>query len=676
MRGLIRFSVPGSRLPSGVVRGLIVAGIVMAQPAWGDQSAGLMSPFAHGAGARGLGMGGAVVAETDDASALVWNPGGLGRVSRFCLEANYTRLDEAGTGEHFAALAIPNWKWGTIGLSVRHLGIGGIERRDERDIRQPGDFSAGETELAAGYGRMVVPGLGLGGSIKVQRSEVGALAGSGFGVDLGCSGELRPLVGERLRWLAPMSFGIAVRNAVRPSQRLDLESVPDPRLLRLGLAWHHDLTGPMDLTLASSVDQARVQPAEFHLGAEVGFGGMFALRTGVGDGHLTAGTSVRWAGLAIDYAYEERDLGAVHHIGLSKNLGKTVSESREAARAAQEAALADRVKQEYELRLAAQVSALVDQARSATDAGQFEEAIDAITAARALAPGDARLAPLEADILRGEGQRLEKAGDLAGAALSFGKALEASPGDSLSEAGRKRAQAGLAQLASRSRHAREMDIAYGLFAGGDLLGAATAFQRLHETAPNDSAIEAMLSRVRAMVSSRIASHLDKVRRDLDGGLLDEAERDLDEARELGAPPSDLTPLSVAIDQRRQRIRDQRAPATSVSPVVEATAAQKAEASRYYHLGLERYSARQTDMAVRLWEIALSLDPSQSGASAALVREYLLRGMAAFGRGQFAEAEKQWARAVQLDPSDARARTYLQRARVQMERTRELTGTSK
>ena len=59
---------------------------------------------------------------------------------------------------------------------------------------------------------------------------------------------------------------------------------------------------------------------------------------------------------------------------------------------------------------------------------------------------------------------------------------------------------------------------------------------------------------------------------------------------------------------------------------------------------------------------------------ARLREYLLRGMAAFGRGRFADAEAHWSRAVELDPSDVRARTYLERARTQLERTRELTGT--
>jgi tetratricopeptide (TPR) repeat protein len=658
----------------------ILAGALLATPRLvvAAEDGGTLSPFARGAGGRAMGMAGAFVATADDATALVWNPGGLARATRFGLVADYARLDASDTGERFAALVVPSWRWGALGLSMRQLGVGGIDARDDRNVQLPGELSASETEIALGYARSFGRGIGLGGALKLQRSSVGGFSGSGYGADLGVSVDAGELVGDRWPWAVPLSMGLAVRNALEPAQRLDQESVPDPRLVRWGCAWRRDLSPFLGLTVALGLEQTTGRSTHFDVGSELEVGRAMALRGGIQGSRLTGGTSVRWSGLSVDYAYEQRDLGMVQHVGISKSIGRTVSESQTATRQAQERALAERLDQAYAQRLTDQVAGLISQAEEAQAAGRLAEALDAVAAARALAPKDARAARLEASLLSADGERLLHAGDAAGAELSFGRALEAWPSDSLATNGRARAQAELKARANRSQHVRELDQGYRLFASGDLVAARVTFRKLHDITPADTAVTAMLRRVERLIGDRVTASLSRARHDIEAGRFDEAERDIDAAHALEANEADLLALRSALAFERRRTRDAqanvglavRAPVSPQGP----TPAQRREADRHYRQGLQLATAGQTDPALRLWELALSLDPGHTAARQALGREYLLRGMSAFGRGRFSEAETYWARVVELDPTDVGGRPARGRARTPLERTRELTGT--
>lgn len=635
---------------------------------------GTLSPFAHGAGARAIGMGGAVTASAGDATAMIWNVAGLSRVTRFGVEGGYGELPESGTAEQFASLAIPSWRWGTLGVSIRHVGVNGVEQRDDRNVLVPGALSAGETEMALGYARPVATGVSLGAGLKLQRSAVGTLSDTGYGADLGLTVDAAPFVPETATWLTPLSFGLAVRNALQPSQRLRQDAVVDPRVVRTGVAWARSLTGPATLRLGADLDQSPGVSLHPHVGAELDWSEILALRTGLDGGRWSAGASIRWSTFALDYAYEQRDLSAIHHVGVSTAWGPTTSQSHEQARLAEEHRLAGKLTDIYQHRLAEQVDGLLDRARAASSAGQTQEALDAIAAARALAPDDRRASRLEAEVLRAEGDRLTRAGDPAGAALSYGRALEDAPDDSLAAAGRRRAQLELSRRANRSSHAGELNAAYALLGTGDVVRARNAFRRLHDAMPSDTTTAAMLERIKQALEQRRAAAIQAVRRDVASGRFDDAQRQIDLARSLDTSPADLATLQATVEagrrQANEHVRPTQEPAAAL-PV--ASEAQRREADGRFREGQRLAAGGQTDRAVRAWELALSMDPSQVGARQALQREYLLRGMAAFGHGRLEEADVNWSRAVELDPSDARARGYLEQVRIQIVRTHELTG---
>src|SRR6185295_3843973 len=260
--------------------------------------------------------------------------------------------------------------------------------------------------------------------------------------------------------------------------------------------------------------------ARLHLGAELTLAGTLALRSGLDGGRLAAGTGLLWQGFSVDSVYEQRDLGATQRIGVSKAIGPTVSASREAVRVEQERDLARRLEQAYEGRRREQVSGFLARVEAARADGRFDEAMEAVTMARALGPEDPRVKALEATLQRDEGERLERAGDPAGAAAAYARVLEASPGDSLAAAGRQRVQLALSRLAERSRHAGDLGEAYRLFGAGDLAAAREAFRRVNTAAPGDSESATMLRRIDATLEQRLASRLARARRDLADGLLD------------------------------------------------------------------------------------------------------------------------------------------------------------
>src|SRR5262245_3289124 len=107
--------------------------LLVAPPAWAAEDGGTRSVFAFGAGNRALALGGAFTALADDPSAPLWNPGGLGFVPRRQLAATGASLYGLDVQEAFAGIVLPDWRYGTLAFTFRHLGVGGIEGRDDRN---------------------------------------------------------------------------------------------------------------------------------------------------------------------------------------------------------------------------------------------------------------------------------------------------------------------------------------------------------------------------------------------------------------------------------------------------------------------------------------------------------------------------------------------------------------
>jgi len=152
-----------------------------------------------GAGARGLGMGGAQIASVKDANAGYWNPAGLANVRDnpqiSAMDAEYF----SGIAKYyFAGLAIPaiNGK-GTFGITFLRFQVDDIPNtlylvQPDGSINYNNitSFSSGDNAVLLSYGQKMKDFYGfklsLGGTAKIIYRSVGSFANAwGFGFDAG-----------------------------------------------------------------------------------------------------------------------------------------------------------------------------------------------------------------------------------------------------------------------------------------------------------------------------------------------------------------------------------------------------------------------------------------------------------------------------------------------------------
>jgi len=141
------------------------------------QAGGLLR---SGVGARGFAMGRAYSVMPTGGDGLIWNPGGLGKLSRWEVRMMHaqgyyeSRLD-------YGSFSIPIGKLGGFGLGFVNEGVSGIDGRDAFN-RSTGDLSWSESVIIFGWGRSFMMNkfyAGLTG--KYVMKKMGDESGSGLG---------------------------------------------------------------------------------------------------------------------------------------------------------------------------------------------------------------------------------------------------------------------------------------------------------------------------------------------------------------------------------------------------------------------------------------------------------------------------------------------------------------
>jgi tetratricopeptide (TPR) repeat protein len=564
------------------------------------------------------------------------------------------------------------------------------------------DLSDSETEIILGYGRSIGKAWSLGAALKVQRQSLAGFSDSGAGLDLGVL--VRPLqaAGGESDFAESLTLGLALRNAVEPSIRLDQESVSDPAGIRLGFAYMHRLGQKVSVLLASDLEKTRDMDSRMHAGLELNFMSTLAMRMGVNHGTLAAGTGVRWRDLTVDYMFEDNALESVHRVGLVLTFGPTTEESRLAHLVAEEEDLQSRLNQAFERRNRSRIDHLLAQARQSIESGRYTEALEILTMVDVLAPGEPGVRGLQALAFRSRGLELEATGDYAGAIVALGRALSLQPADGEAAAALERVRAASDRQAARSAEIRQMlDDALGAFAAGDLLAARTAFAAVLAVEPDDQEAGFMLQRTEEAIRTRAESLVQQARLLAQAGQLEQAEAALQQARELDPEVRGMSSVvdllaKIRLEETEAARRQERAaravaaraadqgstgsdsgsvPVAAPQTRPSLTEAQKRDMADLYRRGITAIEEGRNDDAVRYWELVWSADPNYQQVAEYLKREYLARGMEAFAAGRLHDAVGDWEKALEVDPTDERAIGYLERAREQMSRIQEILGES-
>jgi hypothetical protein len=359
-----------------------------------DESGGTLSPLADGAGNRALAMGSAFTSIADDASATVWNPAGLGNLARRELQASHASLYGLSISEDYASFAWPSWRWGTAAITARRIGVDDIEHRDDRN-QLLGEFASSETEIDLAWGRALGEAWSVGGGVKLARQEIGTSSDNGFGLDLGVLARPFLRMGREDGWTSRVSLGLALRNAIAPTIRLDQESVSEPTQIRSGASYRHPFLGEGEILVSADAIVARDVDTRLRAGLEVVPHPLLALRTGWDGDDFTAGAGIRWHSVSFDYVYENNALDAAHRFGASVLFGSSVAESRLSARRAEDEAFRARLATTFREQEDERVRELLARGDALLADGRTDEAVEAAASARALRPDGDRAIRLE-----------------------------------------------------------------------------------------------------------------------------------------------------------------------------------------------------------------------------------------------------------------------------------------
>lgn len=276
--------------------------------------AGGMSPLVIGAGARGIGMGGGMCTLADDASAVYYNPAGLGFLSYQQFTAQHTLLAEK-TIYDFGSWAFPITDRTGIAIGYARIGTGDIVRRV--NFQDLGNFDYAESELLFAVGQRISR-FSAGLTLRVLNQKIDALSDYGLGLDAG----LACRISRTLR------AGFVWRDAV-PTQ-LTLKSVkekaPNTFAGGLGIAGLR-ISPATKLSVALTAEKTDDRDVLFHGGGEVLLYDACALRAGYDRDHLALGAGIKAGRLGIDYALKFQDeISDQHTISLTFLIGRSVEE--------------------------------------------------------------------------------------------------------------------------------------------------------------------------------------------------------------------------------------------------------------------------------------------------------------------------------------------------------------
>ncbi len=275
-------------------------------------------------GARGVALGEAFSALSDDASAMDWNPAGLMKINR----RSFTLMHSpylASTYVDFLSYAERAGEVGSWGIAVKYMNYGKITETDTAGA-ETGDLTPYEVSVNVGFATYITgfnkepeERFVLGATGKIVRSEL-LSSDSTVSADLGI---LFPYFFENHFQLA-----MSAQNLMG-TLRYDKEAYTLPLILRLGSVTRISNNFLITADIVGPRDNAPFLAMGGELKAGFGKATDVALRAGgntraVGDirgfHNLTFGTGIRYSAYSIDYSFSPfGDLGAVHRISAALN---------------------------------------------------------------------------------------------------------------------------------------------------------------------------------------------------------------------------------------------------------------------------------------------------------------------------------------------------------------------
>lgn len=283
---------------------LLGSSVVRGEDADGGAAGDWLSMFA---GARQVGLGGAMTAVADEPTGILWNPAGIGRLQQYQVQAGTVHLFEDTSVNSFS-LCLPVSGRLSMGMTLLDLSSGEFEQTSELN-ESLGEFSEGEFAGMLTAALNLNPRWSLGANLKIVRQSIEEFDASGVGLDLGVIGQVA----------GPLRCGASLLNLGGPSLTLRETEESYPEELRLGVAV--DLLGGRGL-ISTEIAHRDGPGTAARIGTEIQLVESIALRLGYYAGEPAGGFSYRLpTGWQFDYGVSDHELGLTHRFGFSYRFG-------------------------------------------------------------------------------------------------------------------------------------------------------------------------------------------------------------------------------------------------------------------------------------------------------------------------------------------------------------------
>lgn len=653
------------------LRALILAAIAvhttLCAQARGEGSHGTELPFTAGTGGRAAALGLAATSLTGDPSLQHFNAASLALARWKTLEVYRTTFFDSKSTYHTLSYVHPMLNYGSLGVSVLRLDVGGIEERNADNVLLSSDLKNAHTRLLVGYAASIRSSLAAGVNLKIDNQSFGGYSGSGVGLDLGFLAS-KAIGGDS--FLRRVSAGLAIQNLVEPTVKLDQDDVPDPINVTLGAS---AVAGTRNMSFVTTLDAVspRYSPRRLRFGQEICYADVFAVRVGLDGSTPTFGAGAMWRGVTVNYAYRDEDLGANHRISLTLRFGQSLDEQQESARARLEAEMKNQINSKLSQLETAQLTETMTRADSLFAGGRYVEAAAQYELALLWDAGNGR-ARDRIDVCRYHeemtaARSLMQSDDLLQALYHLRRALGYAPGDP--EAAnlvakcdsRMRAQQDLTEMVHRMLK-RSID----LYASRHFVEALAGFREVLRLDPGNKLASEYEQKSSVNVQDAKRALELEAKKLADRGDFTLAIASLQDALRL--TPGDqaitarieaLKPKQAAETARRDAASGPAAPST-IAPVRPAVDAAVLEPK--FNEGLRFFEKGDFDAAaVRLQEV-WTLAPDFHNVRELLAKTYLFIGMKMYSEEKYGEAITTWEKALMVDPGNPKARRYLLKAR--------------